>query len=395
MSDKKEGHRRSECDVGSIESYEVAAGRRYRVRYRKPDRTQTDKRGFRTKRDAQLFLASVEIDKSRGAYVDPSKTRATVSEWMRTWMKARPDMRATTRTRVDGIIRNYIDPPLGQIPIGELNRLRVQEWTANLPGSPASIRKVVNVLSGALQLAVDDGRLPANPAVKLNLPKQTRTSKLYLTHDQVAALAGAVSARPSGSALGYDTLILTMSYCGLRWGELSGLRTRDVDLAKRRLTVQQTVVTDKGYQRVEAPKDYEHRSIPIPGFLIEPLRRQLAGRNDDTPVFYGKLTKTWLRNHAFRKGWLDPAAIEIGVPGLTPHELRHTAASLAISAGANVKAVQRILGHASAAITLDVYSDLFDDDLDTVAIALDNAAMQSDVGKMWAESQNRVPEARK
>ena len=63
----------------------------------------------------------------------------------------------------------------------------------------------------------------------------------------------------------------------------------------------------------------------------------------------------------------------IGQDGLTPHEMRHTAASLAISAGANVKAVQRMLGHASAAVTLDVYSDLFDSDLDSVAIILDAA----------------------
>ena len=65
------------------------------------------------------------------------------------------------------------------------------------------------------------------------------------------------------------------------------------------------------------------------------------------------------------------AAEMIGQDGLTPHEMRHTAASLAISAGANVKAVQRMLGHASAAVTLDVYSDLFDSDLDTVSAALD------------------------
>ena len=57
---------------------------------------------------------------------------------------------------------------------------------------------------------------------------------------------------------------------------------------------------------------------------------------------------------------------------LTPHELRHTAASLAVSAGANVKAVQKMLGHASAAMTLDVYSGLFDDDLDGVADRMDS-----------------------
>jgi integrase len=60
-------------------------------------------------------------------------------------------------------------------------------------------------------------------------------------------------------------------------------------------------------------------------------------------------------------------------PRITPHSLRHTAASLAVSAGANVKAVQRMLGHAKASMTLDVYADLFDDDLDVVADQLDTA----------------------
>jgi len=71
---------------------------------------------------------------------------------------------------------------------------------------------------------------------------------------------------------------------------------------------------------------------------------------------------------------LRHAANAAGLEGLTPHELRHTAASLAVSAGANVKAVQRMLGHASAAMTLDVYSGLFDDDLDGVAERLDAGA---------------------
>jgi integrase len=72
---------------------------------------------------------------------------------------------------------------------------------------------------------------------------------------------------------------------------------------------------------------------------------------------------------------------------MTVHDLRHTAASLAVSAGANVKAVQRMLGHASAAMTLDTYADLFDDDLDSVSDALDAAAAKSDLGKVWAQAQ--------
>ena len=78
--------------------------------------------------------------------------------------------------------------------------------------------------------------------------------------------------------------------------------------------------------------------------------------------------------------------IDPTLPRITPHDLRHTAASLVISAGANVKAVQRMLGHASASMTLDTYADLFDDDLDAVAVALSHQALNSDVGKMWAKA---------
>jgi integrase len=78
-----------------------------------------------------------------------------------------------------------------------------------------------------------------------------------------------------------------------------------------------------------------------------------------------------LRNTNFRHRVFDQAAAAAGLPGLTPHEMRHTAASLAVAAGANVKAVQRMLGHASAAMTLDVYAGLFGDDLDDLADGLD------------------------
>ncbi|MGX1749054.1 tyrosine-type recombinase/integrase [Glutamicibacter protophormiae] len=73
------------------------------------------------------------------------------------------------------------------------------------------------------------------------------------------------------------------------------------------------------------------------------------------------------------------AVIGLGVPRVTPHDLRHTAASFAVSPGANVKAVQRMLGHSSAAMTLDVYAELFDDDLDGVAVALNEAVSRMNV----------------
>jgi integrase len=85
-----------------------------------------------------------------------------------------------------------------------------------------------------------------------------------------------------------------------------------------------------------------------------------------------------LRNSNWRARVFAPAVkacqkADDTFPAIAPHDLRHTAASLAVSAGANVKALQRMLGHARASMTLDVYADLFDDDLDDVAVQLDAA----------------------
>jgi len=139
---------------------------------------------------------------------------------------------------------------------------------------------------------------------------------------------------------------------------------------RRRLAVAETLIEVAGHLVWDTPKNHQARSVPIPGFLADVLAEVVAGKTANDLVF-----TTWhgkpLRNLNFRRDVFDKAAEDAGLVGLTPHELRHTAASLAVSSGANVKAVQRMLGHASAAMTLDVYSGLFDDDLDGVAARLD------------------------
>ncbi|GAB3279758.1 hypothetical protein GCM10027449_20360 [Sinomonas notoginsengisoli] len=104
----------------------------------------------------------------------------------------------------------------------------------------------------------------------------------------------------------------------------------------------------------------------------------MEGRGLDEPLFSTSRGYE-MRGNNFRKRIFQPALKRVHdadplYPTVTPHDLRHTAASLAISTGANVKAIQRMLGHASAAMTLDVYADLFDDDLDHVAAKLNDAA---------------------
>jgi integrase len=112
----------------------------------------------------------------------------------------------------------------------------------------------------------------------------------------------------------------------------------------------------------------------VPRFLLKRLVLATKEKRPDGPVF-GFASIHLLRRHAWT-GWFARAVIaskevDLTFPTVTIHDLRHTAASMAISAGANVKAVQRMLGHASAAMTLDTCADLFDDDLDSVSDRLD------------------------
>jgi integrase len=110
----------------------------------------------------------------------------------------------------------------------------------------------------------------------------------------------------------------------------------------------------------------------VPRFLLEDLARHVAGRSGDDLVFVGMRGAT-LRYPVFQRGALNQACEQIGIPRLTPHELRHTAASLAIASGADIKVVQQMLGHKSATMTLDQYGHLFGDRLDVVADAMDAA----------------------
>ncbi|HEV7949341.1 MAG TPA: tyrosine-type recombinase/integrase [Glaciihabitans sp.] len=143
---------------------------------------------------------------------------------------------------------------------------------------------------------------------------------------------------------------------------------------------------------VGTPKSHKVRSVPFPAFLAFPLAAQCDGKSAESIIFGDG--QNYQRSPDSRDGWFAGASKRARLtdptfpPKITLHDLRHTAASLAISSGANVKAVQRMLGHASAAMTLDTYADLFDDDLDAVAEALDQARANSSVGKVWANPRS-------
>jgi integrase len=215
------------------------------------------------------------------------------------------------------------------------------------------------------------------------MTRKNKKRQVYLTHEQVEALA--IEARAHG------TLVRLLAYTGLRWGEAVALHVENVDFSRRRLQVDENAVTVGAELVVGTPKTHKRRSVPFPAFLAPELSAKCAGKPGRALVFGdGDLHQ---RRPDQRGGWFAYAKKRSDVrEDLTIHHLRHIAASLAIASGANVKAVQRMLGHASAAMTLDVYADLFDDDLDTVSAALNDARAKSIVGKLWANGASRESE---
>jgi len=192
--------------------------------------------------------------------------------------------------------------------------------------------------------------------------------------------------------LGDDGLVsFFLAYTGLRWGEMAALRVKSLDLESRRIEVAEAVSTPRGKIIWGTPKSHERRSVPFPKILAEQLVKQCVGKSPEDLVFQGR-DGGIMRSGNFRtRSWLPAldalSRSDFAIPAMTMHDLRHTAASLAISAGANVKAVQQMLGHRSAAMTLDVYADLFEDDLDAVAVALNGGAVSALVGELWSEDE--------
>lgn len=343
---------------------------RWRARYRDHAGREHAKH-FSRKADAQRWLDQVTTAVVTGMYVDPAKSRVTVGQWSDRWLTDQHQLKPSTLARYEILLRCQIVPTWGLVPLSAVTHADVHAWSAALSDkglAPATVRQAHRVLSLVLDHAVRDGRMPRNPASKVKLPPVSKSEKRFLSHEQVAELADAAG--------DYGLAVKVLAYCGLRFGELAALRVRRVDLLRRRLEVAESVTEVRGRTIFGSPKSHAARSVPIPRSLVNELSEHIARKNPEDYVFSAP-KRGVLRSGNFRRRVFDTAARSAGLSGLTPHDLRHTAASLAVAAGANVKAVQRMLGHSSAAMTLDVYSGLFDADLDAVADRLDEASARA------------------
>ena len=337
------------------------------VRWREPDGTQR-KKSFTLKRDADRHLALVDASIVTGDYVTPTSGKATVGEWAAVWLDATADLKPSTRARYEQLVRKHVVPRWGTVPLSKVTHDGVGAWVGQLVRdgyAPGTVRQAYRVLSLVLSHAVRSRRLTRNVAEGVGLPRATRATPRFLTMPEVRALA---------AAAGDDgVVVLVLSMTGARFGEVVALRVGRVDHVRRRLTIAESASEVGGVIEWGTPKTHAVRTVPFPRSLAEPLAVACVGKGSDDLVFTSPEGGA-LRLGNWRRRVFDPACKAAGITDLTPHDLRHTAASLAIASGASVKDVQRMLGHASAAMTLDVYAGLYDDGLDDVADRLDGLA---------------------
>lgn len=352
--------------MATIESYETKAGKRYRVRYRTPDRRQTDERGFKTKQDAEAFAATVEVEKLTGSYVSPSAGRITLGEVAELWIAGKVNLSASTASRYRSALDVRILPTFRTKPIADLTRERLRRWVSEMSAtsSAATVRKNVGVLSQILDQAVQDSRLVSNPASGLDLPKLEHEGGRYLTVHQVDLLAKAADR----NAL----FVYVLAYCGLRFGEAAALTVADVNLERRRLRIHRSATVVDSKIVVSTTKSNQARDVPVPGFVVDLLRMRVKNCSPDALVF-PDTRGGYLRAGNVRRRWWDKAVKTTAVP--EGHAARAAAhGGVAGDPGANIKTLQRMLGHSSAALTLDRYGHLFDDDLGMIADRLHDLA---------------------
>jgi integrase len=358
--------------VASVKQRTTAKGeRRYDVRYRTPA-GEPRKETFGTRRDAERRKVEVEADKHRGVFVDVRAGRTTLAEWGDVYWAGVLNLRPTTRERDELMYAKHVLPVFGDVPLAAIGRLEVRSWVADLSRNglaPTSVHTTHQILAKVMSAAVDVGMLAFSPCDRTPLPRVERTEMRFATPDELAVLAETIDSR-------YRCFVLLGGYCGLRAGEMYGLRRKRVDVVRRTVDIAECLTAPGGVVMFGPPKTRaSRRKVPMPALVADALAEHLADVDDDPDALVFTATKGGpLRTAHFRtQVWL-PATRAAGLEGLRIHDLRHSAVAYWIETGARPNEIAARAGHTSVAVVLDRYGHLLPKTDDAVTDRLDAMA---------------------
>jgi integrase len=316
---------------------------RYQASFVGPSgRRQTAPDTFRTKTEAGKWLAAVETDLARGTWTDERLGRETFGNYARGWLRDNADIGPKWRQTCERNLRLHLAPLL-DTPLRGLTPGVVREWHAAAlrgTGGRTSIAQSYRFLRAVMNGAVREGAVPRNPCQIKGAGSDRAKERPVATPAQVAELVNAITPR-------YRAAVLLGAWCGLRRGEVVGLRLVDVDLTAGTVTVRRNrVELDNGEALDADPKtEAGKRTIVIPPHVLPVLREHMENWAGDDRVFVGRDGHV-MRGNAISQAF-GRARERVGMDGFTFHDLRHTGQTLAAATGATLKDLMKRLGHAS------------------------------------------------
>lgn len=324
---------------------------RYQARYLGPDGLlRPAPETFRTKKDADDWLADKQSEMRRGDWHDPDSGKVAFGPYAADWITER-ELTTTTRQLYGSLLRHHLEPTFGTVSVAEISPPLVRRWRADKLASgtgPTTVAKAYALLRAILGTAVADQMIRRNPCTIKGASTVHTPERPTATVQEVYDLADAVQPR-------YRALVLMAGFLGLRWGELIGLHRRDVDLDHGAVRVRRAVAElNNGQRQIKAPKSAAgKRTVSIPAAIVPDIREHLkryAEPGADGRVFVGAKGATPRRNH-FNRLW-HKACADAGIKGLHFHDLRHTGNTLAASTGASTRELMARMGHSTARAAL-------------------------------------------
>ena len=321
-----------------------------------------------TKKDAQRYLTKAQRDNDLGQFVEPSDR--PLETFLQEWLAGAVAARVTAKTASDyaSLLRLHVTPSLGDRKLSQLASVDIQKlYTGMLERglSARTIRYTHAVLSSALQQSVKWGLLSRNPAKAVDLPRNDQREMKVLSPKQATAFLTAAK-DDRWNAL-WHLLLVT----GMRPGEALALRWSDLDGEKVRIQRNLVRHADGRWELKEPKTQRGRRTVSIPpatATLLQQHRRaQLEERLQAGPEYvdqgfvFAATNGSPLDWRILVQRHFNKVIKAAGIPRIRPYDLRHTTATLLLADGENVKVVSERLGHASAALTLDVYSHVLPD----------------------------------
>lgn len=374
----------------SVNSRRLGNGEtRWRLQYRRPDRT-TGVRTFTNEPAARKWEAvfrAVGIPEGERMLDDRDEAEArgmTVWEAVERSVAARSGITVGTREGYMREARRDILPRLGALPLALLTRDVVSSWVNELAARGLSGKTIANrhgLLSSVCAWAVENGHLPRNPCKGVRLPRSVKREPVFLSPPEVAdLLAVLVDQR-------YRDFVMVLVGTGLRWGEATALEVGDIVSDDRHVVIRVTKAwkdTDSGPMVAGPPKTKRsRRTVPLPRMhpAADALLRAVDGRTSG--YVFTSPRGAVLRNSSFHQRVWIPTMRALEAAGWTKrpsiHDLRHTAASLMIAAGAELHAVSAVLGHEHISTTVNIYGHFRAGARESALEALGNA-LSGDLG---------------